>query len=57
MIDSLTVFKEICNNQWFFKSDIILFLNKNDLFEEKIKHVPLSVCFKDAEGMFSFLLI
>lgn len=51
MIDSLNVFQEICSNRWFDKSDIILFLNKKDLFEEKIKNVPLSVCFPECQGM------
>lgn len=50
MIDSLNVFQEICSNKWFDKSDVILFLNKKDLFEEKIQRVPLSVCFPECQG-------
>lgn len=57
MIDSLQVFKDICNNKWLQKSDVILFLNKCDLFENKIKKVPLSVCFPDCNGMFIFSII
>jgi energy-coupling factor transporter ATP-binding protein EcfA2 len=47
MYDSITLFEEICNCRWFHKTDVILFLNKNDLFIEKIMHVPLSDCFPD----------
>ena len=47
MIDSLELFQEICNLQWFVTTPIILFLNKNDLFEKKIHIIPLSVCFNE----------
>jgi GTPase SAR1 family protein len=50
MHEALKLFKDICNTKWFADTSIILFLNKKDLFEEKIKSVPLSVCFKDYEG-------
>jgi len=51
MVDSLELFREICNLQWFVDTPIILFLNKNDLFLQKIHIIPLSVCFPkfDAE--------
>lgn len=44
MEETLTLFEEICNSRWFCDTPIILFLNKRDLFEEKIKKVPLNVC-------------
>jgi hypothetical protein len=47
MHESLNLFEEIVNNKWFFKTDVILFLNKSDLFHEKIKTAPLTVCFPD----------
>jgi GTPase SAR1 family protein len=47
MVDSLQLFKEICNLQWFVTTPIILFLNKKDLFENKIHIIPLSVCFNE----------
>ena len=47
MHESITLFEEICNCQWFSETSIILFLNKSDLFKEKIKHVDLAVCFDD----------
>ncbi|EFA85380.1 G-protein subunit alpha 12 [Heterostelium album PN500] len=40
--DSLSLFGEISNSQWFAKSAMVLFLNKTDLFKEKVKRVPLS---------------
>jgi len=48
--EALTLFHEICNSKWFVNSSMLLFLNKRDLFLEKIKSVPLSVCFKDYDG-------
>jgi len=50
MTEALTLFDEITNSRWFEKTSIILFLNKRDLFAEKIKHVPLSVAFPDYKG-------
>jgi guanine nucleotide-binding protein G(i) subunit alpha len=37
MVEALDLFDDICNNTFFAKSAMILFLNKRDLFEEKIK--------------------
>jgi hypothetical protein len=37
MVEALDLFEDICNNTFFVKSSLILFLNKRDLFEEKIK--------------------
>ncbi len=33
----MDLFEDICNNVFFSKSSMILFLNKRDLFETKIK--------------------
>jgi len=44
MVETLVLFEEICNSPWFKDTSIILFLNKRDMFEDKIKLVPLSVC-------------
>jgi len=50
MMDSMRLFDSICNNKWFTDTSIILFLNKKDLFEEKIKKSPLTVCFPEYTG-------
>jgi len=50
MKESLKIFDEICNSIYFDNTSIILFLNKFDLFEEKIKKIPLTVCFDDFSG-------
>lgn len=50
MQESLKLFDSICNNKWFMDTSIILFLNKKDLFEEKIKRSPLTICFPEYTG-------
>ena len=50
MKESLKLFDSICNNPFFSKTSMILFLNKKDLFEEKITKSPLSICFEDYTG-------
>eukprot|EP00808_Paulinella_micropora_P016759 g9646.t1 len=43
--ESLNLFENICNSRWFRDTSVILFLNKCDLFREKIYKVPLTVTF------------
>lgn len=50
MHESLHLFNSICNHRFFALTSIVLFLNKKDLFEEKIKKVHLSICFPDYDG-------
>ena len=50
MRESLALFEPICNYPFFKKTSMILFLNKKDLFEEKITKSPLSICFPDYTG-------
>ncbi|XP_065307651.1 guanine nucleotide-binding protein G(i) subunit alpha [Dermacentor albipictus] len=50
MIESMKLFDSICNNKWFVETSIILFLNKKDLFEEKITRSPLTICFPEYTG-------
>jgi len=52
--ESLVLFEEICNCQWFAEATIVLFLNKVDLFEQKIQRVDLRVCFPDYTGGLDF---
>ncbi|KAK6011859.1 g-protein alpha subunit, partial [Ostertagia ostertagi] len=54
MIESMKLFDSICNNKWFTETSIILFLNKKDLFEEKIKRSPLTRCFPEYTGSNSY---
>jgi len=49
MVESLELFDEICNSKWFRKSEMILFLNKKDIFDRRLREgIPLSVCFGDS---------
>jgi len=50
MEDSLSLFENICNQRWFELTAMILFLNKRDLFAEKIESVPITKCFADYNG-------
>jgi hypothetical protein len=50
MMESLKLFDSICNNKWFRDTSIILFLNKKDLFQEKILKSPLTICFPEYTG-------
>uniref|UniRef100_A0A673H4F3 Guanine nucleotide-binding protein G(i) subunit alpha-1-like n=1 Tax=Sinocyclocheilus rhinocerous TaxID=307959 RepID=A0A673H4F3_9TELE len=50
MHESMKLFDSICNNKWFTDTSIILFLNKKDLFEEKIKRSPLTICYPEYAG-------
>ncbi|XP_009957961.1 PREDICTED: guanine nucleotide-binding protein G(t) subunit alpha-2-like, partial [Leptosomus discolor] len=54
MHESLHLFNSICNHKFFAATSIILFLNKKDLFEEKIKKVHLSICFPEYDGPNTF---
>ena len=38
--EAVKLFDEISNSQWFAKTSIVLFLNKNDLFVQKLWRVP-----------------
>lgn len=50
MQEALTLFDSICNSRWFGKTSTILFLNKTDIFKQKLLHSPLSDCFPDYQG-------
>jgi len=50
MDESLMLFENICNSRWFRDTSVILFLNKCDLFREKLKTVPLQKCFVEYDG-------
>jgi len=50
MHESLELFEEICNCRYFNETPIIIFFNKEDLFEEKIKKVDLKCAFPEYTG-------
>lgn len=50
MQEALTLFDSICNSRWFVKTSIILFLNKIDLFKEKLPKSPMGKYFPDYTG-------
>lgn len=47
MHESLRLFREIINSQWFVETPIVLMLNKRDLFEAKIRTRDLRCCFPE----------
>ncbi|KAL7272779.1 G-Protein alpha subunit [Rhizina undulata] len=50
MQEALMLFESICNSQWFLQTSIILFLNKIDLFKQKILYSPVRNYFPDYVG-------
>eukprot|EP01126_Amoeba_proteus_P036095 TRINITY_DN3665_c0_g1_i17.p1 TRINITY_DN3665_c0_g1~~TRINITY_DN3665_c0_g1_i17.p1 ORF type:complete len:316 (+),score=61.87 TRINITY_DN3665_c0_g1_i17:1-948(+) len=51
MHEALKLFHEICVSKWFTKAAMILFLNKSDLFKEKLEQgKQIKVCFDDYKG-------
>jgi len=41
--EALNLFENICSSKWFTETSIMLFLNKSDLFAEKLRQYPLEV--------------
>jgi len=41
--ESVNLFKEMCESKWFRDKSMILFLNKRDIFREKLQFVPFKV--------------
>jgi len=54
MEESIMLFDEIVNCKWFRSTTFILFLNKIDLFKEKLETVELKTCFPNYAGGKSF---
>jgi len=51
--EALILFQEICNSKWFKKTAMILFLNKRDLFREKLPEYAFRIAgqrFDDFKG-------
>ena len=50
MKESLLLFEELYGSPWFRNASFILFLNKTDLFKERIKDIPITVAFPGYTG-------
>jgi len=50
MEETLVLWNDIVNSRWFKRTNMILFLNKTDLFKEKIKTVSIKCAFPDYTG-------
>ena len=50
MSEALQLFNIVSNSRYFLHASLILFLNKSDLFAQKVKHKPLTVCFPEYKG-------
>ena len=50
LVESCNIFDTIVNHKYFSKVSIILFLNKSDLLEQKVKVVSLKAYFAAFEG-------
>ena len=48
--ESLVLFDNIVNSRWFARTSVVLFLNKIDLFAEKLNRVPMENYFPDYTG-------
>eukprot|EP01128_Nolandella_sp_AFSM9_P005668 TRINITY_DN2790_c0_g1_i1.p1 TRINITY_DN2790_c0_g1~~TRINITY_DN2790_c0_g1_i1.p1 ORF type:complete len:373 (+),score=96.57 TRINITY_DN2790_c0_g1_i1:68-1120(+) len=48
--EACELFEQTMNSKWFSGSGLILFLNKSDLFKDKIKKVSLSRAFPEYDG-------
>lgn len=47
MQEALMLFDSICNSKWFVRTSMILFLNKVDIFEQKLAWSPIKAHFPD----------
>lgn len=54
LVEAIRIFEEIFNQFAFTDTGIILFLNKTDIFREKLQRVPLSDFWPDYHGDNSF---
>jgi guanine nucleotide-binding protein G(i) subunit alpha len=50
MAESLILFDSVINSRWFLRTSIILFLNKVDIFQHKLRRVPLEQYFQEYTG-------
>jgi hypothetical protein len=50
MLDSNKLFEDICKSPFFRDVHIMLFLNKDDVFREKIAKIDLNICYPEYTG-------
>ncbi|KAG1788681.1 heterotrimeric G protein alpha subunit [Suillus plorans] len=50
MQESLILFESVINSRWFLRTSIILFLNKIDVFKNKLPKVPIEKYFPEYTG-------
>ena len=50
MKESIKLFASVSNVKWFAKASMLLFLNKKDVFDDKILYSPLNQCFETYNG-------
>ncbi|AQZ11126.1 GPA1 (YHR005C) [Zygosaccharomyces parabailii] len=50
MQESIMLFDTLLNSKWFRNTPFILFLNKMDIFEEKVKRMPIRKFFPNYQG-------
>nr|CRZ21674.1 Bm7714 [Brugia malayi] len=50
LFEDNTTNRMVCNSRWFFNASIILFLNKKDLFIEKLKSKSIRIAFPHYNG-------
>ncbi|KAI5966988.1 GPA2 [Candida pseudojiufengensis] len=48
--ESLALFDSVVNSRWFSRTSVVLFLNKIDIFAEKLQFSPLENYFPDYQG-------
>jgi len=54
VIESMVLFRELINSVWFKETTFILFLNKKDIFAQKIVKKDLKICFPEYTGGLSY---
>jgi len=47
LTESLDLFNKVVNNAFFVNVDVVLFLNKKDVFRQKIVATPITECFRE----------
>ncbi len=50
LIETLDLFEQVSNSKWLRTTPVILFLNKRDLFAQKIKSISMNTLFPDYTG-------